>query len=500
MNQRLQDARGSVFAIVAFSMLAVVGSTGLAIDVGRSQMVQSKLQSAVDSAALAVGATVSTANLTALASKYVNVNFSQGTMGATLTSVTATANADNTVVTVTAQANMPTTIMKVFGQTALNLSARSEVTRANKGLELALVLDITGSMWSNNNYLEQRSAAAQLVDILYGSRDTVENMWVSVIPYVTSVNIGNQSRALNWLTDATLTTSTARYPTGYPSTYPKWKGCVEERATPYDTTDDPPVSGTQAAQVATRWNPFYWANSTADNHWNNGSTITINEAINYQNNTGLGPNISCGDPVLPLTASKTTVLNKINSLYPWRKGGTMSNVGLAWGWRMLSPRWRGLWDADLVNGQARLPLDYNTPLMQKVVVIETDGANNFFKSASTTPPYSDYTAMLRLNTTANGGRSDINTQSNATGITILNNKTLAICTAMKQQGILIYTITFGLGNSTDDNNARALFRSCASQPSYYFDARSGTGSGPQVDLTTAFQQIGDALANLRISR
>ncbi|MFZ8318586.1 hypothetical protein ACO1LA_14105, partial [Staphylococcus aureus] len=87
-----------------------------------------------------------------------------------------------------------------------------------------------------------------------------------------------------------------------------------------------------------------------------------------------------------LTASKTTVTNKVNALYPWRKGGTMSNDGLAWGWRMLSPKWRGLWDADKVSGQVKLPLDYHTPLMQKAIVIETDGANGFFKSASTTPP------------------------------------------------------------------------------------------------------------------
>ncbi|MBX9726305.1 MAG: hypothetical protein K2X09_03475, partial [Rickettsiales bacterium] len=195
-----------------------------------------------------------------------------------------------------------------------------------------------------------------------------------------------------------------------------------------------------------------------------------------------------------------TVLNKINGLFPWRKSGTMSNVGIAWGWRMLSPKWRGLWDADLVGGQVKLPMDYNTPLMQKVLIIQTDGNNNFFKSASTTPPYSDYSAMRRLNTAANGGRPDINTTSNTNGIATLNAKTTQLCNAIKAEGILIYTVTFGLGNSTEENNARNLFRGCASQTSYYFDVDSGVPGASQVDLTTAFRTIGDSLANLRISQ
>ena len=47
------DDKGSVFAIAAVSMLAIVAAVGTAVDLGRSEMVASKLQSAVDSAGLA---------------------------------------------------------------------------------------------------------------------------------------------------------------------------------------------------------------------------------------------------------------------------------------------------------------------------------------------------------------------------------------------------------------------------------------------------------------
>ena len=47
---------------------------------------------------------------------------------------------------------------------------------------------------------------------------------------------------------------------------------------------------------------------------------------------------------------------------PWRRGGTTGNLGLVWGWRTISPNWRGPW------GDADLPLDYKHRLMEKVVV------------------------------------------------------------------------------------------------------------------------------------
>ena len=60
---------------------------------------------------------------------------------------------------------------------------------------------------------------------------------------------------------------------------------------------------------------------------------------------------------------------------PWRRGGTTGNLGLAWGWRTISPRWRGLWGGDTPTD---MPLDYGTAYMDKVVVILTDGNNEFY--------------------------------------------------------------------------------------------------------------------------
>ena len=60
---------------------------------------------------------------------------------------------------------------------------------------------------------------------------------------------------------------------------------------------------------------------------------------------------------------------------PWHRGGTMANLGLVWGWRVLSPRWRGLWDGDLPD---ELPLAYAEQNMEKVVILLTDGNNEWY--------------------------------------------------------------------------------------------------------------------------
>ena len=73
--------------------------------------------------------------------------------------------------------------------------------------------------------------------------------------------------------------------------------------------------------------------------------------------------------------------------------------------------------------------------------------------------------------------------------TVLNNRMLQTCAAMKAQGIIIYTITYALSNNATKN----LYRDCATQPSMYFDSPAPS------DLNQAFREIGDALSNLRIA-
>lgn len=184
-----------------------------------------------------------------------------------------------------------------------------------------------------------------------------------------------------------------------------------------------------------------------------------------------GPNKYCVQPMLGMTDNKATIEAAIDSMEA--RGATMINLGLAWGWRMLSPRWQGLWGG--VMDTHGLPLDYNTPSMNKVVILMSDGDNMFGGN--------NYTAYGMLN------EGNLGTTSSSTAESILNTRTSQVCAAMKANNILIYTIAFGTGVSTASQN---LLRNCATSPAYYFNSPSAG------DLDTAFTTIANQLNSLHI--
>lgn len=115
-----------------------------------------------------------------------------------------------------------------------------------------------------------------------------------------------------------------------------WKGCVEAWDAPFDQSDALPSVEAFPHQ--------YWLStmgvytpSTGDNDWDWANIDETNDA----QNDGLGPNLGCGPSITPLVAAKTTVHDAIDVMQPWHRGGTMANLGLAWGWRVLSPAWQG---------------------------------------------------------------------------------------------------------------------------------------------------------------
>lgn len=457
--RRLEKSEeGTVAVIVALAMLVLVGAMGAAVDMARGQLVQAKLASSLDSAGLAAGSNFSTTTLTTEVTKYVNANF-QNYMGATISNLAATANSDGSVINVSATATLPTTLMQVFGTETLTVSASSEITRAASGLELVLVLDNTGSMCMPCSKLTGlKTAAKALLDILFGDKATGTNLWVGVVPFAQAVNIG--SSRTGWTTADSYNWGTT-----------SWMGCVEAReASDRDVTDDP-------ASVAT-FPKYYWACNRNYNAWygSNGDrdNCRMRSSTEYQDNLGtsLGPNKSCPQEVTPMTATKATLVTAVDAMQA--VGYTHIVLGASWGWRMLSPRWQTLWGGEMNTNS--LPLAYNTTGMNKAVVIMTDGDNTMSNEDDGAYGYlSDGTL----------GTTD---QSNAENE--LDERLLTVCTSMKNNNILVFTVSFG----TLSDESKDMLRACASQNSYYFH------SPDSAALKTAFQTIGDTLSNLRVSK
>ena len=120
-----RNESGMTLPLLALSMVALTGTTGITIDVARLQLVQSKLQSSLDAAGLAGGSTVNTANLNTEVTKYMDANFN-GYMGASLVNATATTNASNSVINLSATATLPTTFLSILGIQTMTANASSQ--------------------------------------------------------------------------------------------------------------------------------------------------------------------------------------------------------------------------------------------------------------------------------------------------------------------------------------------------------------------------------------
>ncbi len=458
----LRDRSGATALFFALLMVPILGTVGLAVDGSRGYLLESRLSKALDTAALAGGRVALRADAEAITRQYFNANF--GT-GAGDVGMTFTLDPTRQFVTLSAEARTPTVFMRIFGRDEMNVSARVVIQRQTTGMELALVMDNTGSMWGSP-FNAMQAAAFDLVDIIYGPETSIDRLWLSLVPYTATVNIG-PSRT-GWLapTDPAVVDPAAFSAAG-------WKGCVMARNLPRDTNDDPPS--------VEPFRAFYYAPTPGfpnDNDWG-GSRIPPLRTELSARNAGYGPNLGCGPPITPLTASRATIDAAIGDMGAWHRGGTTGNLGLTWGWRTLSPRWKGLWGGETPANQ---PFDYDEPYMQKVVVILTDGNNQFYDhDTANNPPRSDYTSYGRLEA--------LGVTSLAAGRTLLDQRMAGTCTAMKAQGIQIYSIIFG---SAPDATARTLFQNCASGIARYFFAPNN------ATLAQAFRTIAGELASLRI--
>ena len=93
--------------------------------------------------------------------------------------------------------------------------------------------------------------------------------------------------------------------------------------------------------------------------------------------------------------------------------------------------------------------------------------------------------------TVMSGEGKYGTTGTSTSTTDQNNKFAATCTAMKAQGIRVYTITF---QSAINATTQQYYRQCATNTGMYFNAPTN------ADLTAAFQSIATQLSQLHLTK
>lgn len=458
LRRLMRDRRGTVAIIFALALIPLSLSVGLAVDTARAYAIKSKLSQALDAAALAVGSSTGTAaELQQIGQKFFDANFKDSGLD-TAGSFSVTVTGD--VVSAHGSAQVQTTLMQLIGIDTIAVSESAQVIRSIKGLELALVLDNTGSMTTSDNIGALRDAAQELVDILFGGRIDHPTLRVAVVPYSASVNPGPIAPSLISGNDAYA-----------PTNLLGWKGCVIERVG--RAMEDSPAS-------TAAWQRYQWL-PALDNSYDATKASTV-RADPGQGNGGTGPNLGCPTPITPLTGVKATVDNAIQALRAWSRGGTMGDIGMAWGLRVLSP------EPPFTEGLA-----WNTPKWSKAVILMTDGDNQFYKLTGATGPNkvnnavnSDYSGYGRLDQ-----YGALGTTNTTTAKSVINSRLTQVCQAMKDKGITVYTITFtsGINQATKD-----IYKACASSTAKWFDSPS------QADLRASFRAIATELSQLRVSQ
>ncbi|MCB1484323.1 MAG: VWA domain-containing protein [Hyphomicrobiaceae bacterium] len=500
-----RDTRGNAAILFGLAIIPIVLIVGVAVDYGRAITVRGAMSDAADAAALAIGSwtNLTNAELEKKAQQFYQANYASSLSSDIKSDFKVNFVGDDIVVTATA--SVPTTFLRLANLNSLDIGTTNTITTRQRNIELALVLDTTGSMGQSGKMSAMKSAAKSMVDDLFGKKSISDTLDVSVVPFAAAVNVGADNRDAAWLDTNAKSAVASEDFQGSANPFDlfrklktvrsswDWQGCVRERVgAEYELTDAVPTTSVSNSLFAP-----YFAPDEPDSDHDDGDRYDnsylddgncgekkkkkrtpqvcqkytgkyTNPSRSY---SGSGPNDNCPPrPITALSNSKSTVTNAIDALEP--DGSTVIPAGLLWGWRVLSP------EAPFTEAKA-----YDEKERVKAIVLLTDGRNDIGapRSNHNRSYFSafGYAASGHLGST-NGYYAESE----------LNTKTATVCNNIKAKGILIYTIGFRINDSTTQN----LLKNCASKPDMYYNSPSNS------QLAAIFSDIAQGLSELRIAQ
>jgi Mg-chelatase subunit ChlD len=314
-----EDHSAATAMLFGVCIIPVMASVGAAVDYARAANVRTGLQMAVDATALLMAREFgpetggqSDTRLAEFARKAFAANFQRkdGKLGI------VSAERVGKAIRVSADATVKTSIMAIFHIDTIKVAATGEVGWSPTPIDLALVLDNTGSMAESGKMVELKKALNEMLRDLEPYKQSIR---ISIVPFDTQVNVGTGFRDDSWLT------YNANLPADLRVDRADWKGCITDRNKPFDVTADRD-GGTQS----------------------------------------LYPAAKCGTgslaKVQPLTGNYDVLRDTVRSMTP--SGYTNLTIGVAWGVSALTGG-RGFETSSPLTGQDR----------QKIMVVLTDGKN-----------------------------------------------------------------------------------------------------------------------------
>jgi len=458
-NQLLIDKKASVLPLFALMIIMMVVIAGAAFDVSRTVNAREKLSYAIDAAALSVAADLSTtvmsdADITEAIENSFRANLDgEEFLDDAIVNLDFEVDSDNGTIRVTSTAMLDTYFIDFggYGKSALGpdvlaFGTSAQVTYSRFDVELALVLDVTGSMRNDMDTL--RDASDGLVDILI-PEDTDEDdskVRISLVPYSQGVNLGSYADKVKggdfgYSDGSVCVTKRQNYNDGSDNYEVEY---TDIRYDYYDETEPPPKA------------TFFGGGST---------------------------NCSADSEMIPLTADRDALVDAIAALDD--NGATGGQTGVVWGWNSLSPNFSHVWPSESE------PEPYDNDDVLKFAIIMTDGDNNQkYEFVETERQCVSWNwrgrCTRREDVTVNEWRGSWESESYSNSS---STDQRALCEAMKNTGIEIFGVYFG----NNDSSAGSLnMQSCASTGNYY-QATSA------AELINAFSNIAKKIQQIYIS-
>jgi Flp pilus assembly protein TadG len=335
-----RDRSGNVMMLFGLAMIPVLGLAGAAIDYSRATTMRTMLNAAIDSAALmaARDATkLSDAQLRERVNGWIRASL-HGDAADGFSSATVTIDRTGRTINVSAKASLPASLTQLIGQNAIQISSSSQSSWGTNTIELALVLDNTGSMASSGKMTALKAASLDLLQIMKDATSEPDQIKISIVPFSTRVILDTSYKDATWLrwdqTQPQQTCSGSGWSyrcttTDVPITKATWAGCIADRDKNYDVQD-------------------------GDGGGSNGSAYPADFCDAYSP--------SSQAKVMPLTSNWDALTQRINTMTP--VGATNVTIGAAWGMATLSS------GAPFTEAK---PL--TTPRLKKFMILLTDGDN-----------------------------------------------------------------------------------------------------------------------------
>jgi Flp pilus assembly protein TadG len=188
---------GNFGIMTAVLLPALLAGVGVAVDTANIVNAKSRLQNIADGAVLAASReNASDAERERLFADFVSSQIAGSTISSAVTDLTTREGLNYVEVTGRVDAKVGLFLMNRFGSDSVTVSATS--FRSTKTLEIAMVLDNTGSMGQAGiNALKKASKA--LLDAVESEGDPRQDVRVGLVPFVTAVNIKGEGYDEAWI-------------------------------------------------------------------------------------------------------------------------------------------------------------------------------------------------------------------------------------------------------------------------------------------------------------